>query len=104
MTRGAGSPIASFLVRVARRVISLAWGRRFVVLLCVAASALLGRLLGFLPFALSLGKGVLVLSCHALQIRGWVLVSGRCGPLPLPAQTGPKYALRCSPRGFGVRS
>ena len=102
--------------RVISLVISLAFGRHFRVLACVAASPLLGRLLGFLSFTLSLGKGVLVLSRHALQGRlnsmtqgpglpeagyainnsvpacssrrnGWVRVSRQCGPLPLPAPT-----------------
>ncbi len=108
--------------RVISLVISLAFGQHFRVLACVAASPLLGRLLGFLSFTLSLGKGVLVLSRHALQVRlnsmtqgpglpeagyainnsvpacssrrnGWVRVSRQCGPLPLPAPTGPKQLL-----------
>ena len=79
MTRGAGSRIASLLVRAGRRVIFLACGRRFGVLACVAAKALLGRLLGFLAFTLSLGKGVLVLSRHALRTRlNWITQVRAC--------------------------
>ena len=40
-----------------------------VSLTCVAASLLLGRLFGFLSFTWSLGKSVLVLCRHALQVR-----------------------------------
>ena len=55
--------------RVISLVISLAFGRHFRFLACVAASPLLGRLLGFLSFTLSLGEGVLVLSGHTLRVR-----------------------------------
>ena len=64
MTRGAGSPIAGFLVHAGRRVISLACGRRFRVLACVAPNPLLGCLLGLLLFALALQDRLLAFPRH----------------------------------------
>ena len=64
VSRGVGSPIASFLARAARRVIVLPYGRRLRVLACVAASALLDRPLGFLLFALALQDRQLTFPRH----------------------------------------
>ncbi len=89
MTRGAGSPIAGFLARAGRRVISLAYGRRFRVLAGVAASPLLGRLLGLFSFTLSLGKGVLVLSGHTLRVHLTSITQG-------PGLPGAGYAIHNS--------
>jgi len=64
VSRGAGSPIASFLARAGQRVISLARGQRIRVRAYAALSPLPGRLFGLLLFALALQDRLLAFPRH----------------------------------------